>query len=173
MIHQKFQIGMIASTHGIAGEVNVYPTTPDPVRFKKLKTVTMEDARGNETLLTIEHVKLGQKFVILKFKGYDSINDVERWKGRELTVPREHASKLAPGEVYSADLIGCEVFDVDNGEKLGVITEVIATAANDVYEMEPVTGGEHVMIPAIKSCIRSLEPENNKVVIYKMPGLMD
>ena len=33
----RFQVGVIASTHGLAGEVNVFPTTQDPSRFKKLK----------------------------------------------------------------------------------------------------------------------------------------
>ena len=37
----RFQVGVIASTHGLQGEVNVFPTTEDPNRFKKLKKVTL------------------------------------------------------------------------------------------------------------------------------------
>ena len=167
-----FQVGVIASTHGIAGEVNVFPTTDDPMRFKKLKEVTMESEREGNVLLHVQHVKVTKKFVIVKFTEYDNINQVERFRGNILTVPREKAVKLEPGEYYIQDLIGIDIFDED-GRRLGKLKDVIQTGANDVYEMERADGGDNVMIPAIKDCIKSVDLDNDRMIIHVMNGLMD
>lgn len=71
------QVGVITNTHGIKGEVKVFPTTDDPSRFKSLKNVFLDTGR-DRVELEIEQVKFFKQFVILKFKGYDSINDVEQ-----------------------------------------------------------------------------------------------
>ena len=93
------QVGIISSTHGIRGEVKVFPTTDDVNRFKKLKEVLLDT--GKETLpLTIEGVKFFKQFVILKFKGIDNINDIERYRGKSLYVTRENAVKLKKDEYF-------------------------------------------------------------------------
>jgi len=168
---QEFQVGVIASTHGIAGELNVFPTTDDPKRFKKLKEVSMENDRGERCLLHVERVKFSKKFVIVKFKEYSDINEVERFRGNKLIVPRKDAVHLNPGEYYVQDLIGIDIVDED-GNKLGVLKDVIQTGANDVYEMER-EGLSNVMIPAIKQCILDVNLDANKMIIHVMDGLLD
>ena len=73
-----FNVGIITSTHGLRGEVKVYPTTDDVKRFKRLKKVTLDTGRAQTsgTELEIESVKFFKQFAILKFKGIDSIEDV-------------------------------------------------------------------------------------------------
>ncbi|MBQ1290030.1 MAG: 16S rRNA processing protein RimM, partial [Lachnospiraceae bacterium] len=39
---EQFRVGVITSTHGLKGEVKVFPTTDDPERFRKLKKVTLD-----------------------------------------------------------------------------------------------------------------------------------
>ncbi len=168
---QKFQVGVIASTHGIRGEVNVFPTTDDPKRFKLLKEVTMESEREGAVLLHIQSVRFFKKFVIVKFKEFDDINQVERFRGNILTVPREQAVKLEEGEYYIQDLIGIDIVDED-GNKLGKLVDVIQTGANDVYEMERADGGPNVLIPAIKQCILDVNLDTNIMKIHVMDGLM-
>lgn len=130
----RFQVGVIASTHGLKGEVNVFPTTEDPERFKKLKKVTLHTQRGEEILLDVQSARFFKKFVIVKFKQFDDINDVEKFRGCELTIDRKDALKLEPGEFYCADLMGLSVED-EEGNVLGSITDILQTGANDVYEM--------------------------------------
>ena len=84
---EYLQVGAIASTHGIKGEVKVFPTTDDPARFRSLKQVILEGRREKLTL-EIEGVKFFKQFVILKFKGYDDINQVEGYKGCTLCTER-------------------------------------------------------------------------------------
>ncbi|MCR5101019.1 MAG: ribosome maturation factor RimM [Butyrivibrio sp.] len=177
---EKFQVGVIASTHGLKGEVNVFPTTDDPQRFKKLKKVTLNTPREGAKELEIEGVKFFKKFVIVKFKGLDRIEDVEKLRGAELTINREDAMPLDENEYYTADLIGLNVYDEDD-KLLGEIINVIQTGANDVYEMkrdesiidsEAENGSDTVLIPAIKDCIKEVDVEKGKMVIHVMKGLL-
>ena len=71
------QVGVITQTHGIRGEVKVFPTTDDVNRFKKLKE-TILDAGKEKITLEVEGVKFFKQFVILKFKGFDNISDREK-----------------------------------------------------------------------------------------------
>ncbi len=167
----RFQVGVIASTHGLAGEVNVFPTTQDPGRFKKLKKVTLHIQRGEEMELDIVSARFFKKFVIVKFKQFDNINDVERFKGCELTVDRKDAIKLSPGEYYCADLIGMTIVDEDMNE-LGTLTEILQTGANDVYEMTRTGSEEKILIPAIKECVKSIDVDSGRIIIHIMDGLM-
>ena len=125
------QVGAVTSTHGLAGEVKVFPTTDDPKRFKKLKQVLLDT--GKDMLpLGVEHVKFFKNMVILKFKGYDRIEDIMGFKGKNLYVTRENAVRLKKDEYFIADLIGMKVYTEDKAY-LGELTEVITTGANDVY----------------------------------------
>ena len=107
------QVGIITKTHGLRGEVKVFPTTDDARRFKKLKEVILDTGREKITL-EIEGVRFFKNLVILKFKGIDNINDIERNTGKSLYVTRENAVKLEKDEYFIADLIGIDVFRYDN-----------------------------------------------------------
>jgi len=111
------QVGIITSTHGVRGEVKVYPTTDDPRRFRRLKEVVLDT--GKEKMnLEIEGVKFFKQFVILKFKGLDNINDIEKYRQKSLYVTRKNAVRLQRDEYFIADLIGLKVQDED-GKELG------------------------------------------------------
>ena len=168
---ERFQVGVIASTHGLQGEVNVFPTTEDPSRFKKLKKVTLHTQRGEEIELDVVSARFFKKFIIVKFKQFNNINEVEKFRGCELTIDRKDAIKLQPGEFYCADLIGLTIVDEDDNE-LGTLTEILQTGANDVYEMTKKDSDEKVYIPAIKDCIRSIDMQEKKIIIHVMPGLL-
>ena len=169
---ESFQVGVIASTHGLQGEVNVFPTTQDPDRFKKLKKVTLHTQKGEEILLDVVSARFFKKFVIVKFKQFDDINEVEKFRGCELTIDRKDAIKLNKGEYYCADLIGLKIVDED-GKELGTLSEILQTGANDVYEMTRNDTDEKVYIPAIKDCVKEIDVEGGKIVIHVMDGLLD
>ena len=164
------QIGVIANTHGVRGEVKVFPTTDDPKRFKKLKQVIMDT--GKEQLkLEITEVKFLKNLVILKFKGIDNINDVEKYKGNGLFVTRENAVKCEKDEYFIADLIGVKAVTKD-GEEIGEIIDVLQTGANDVYIVER-PGRKDLLLPAIKECILNVDMKERIMQVFIMPGLDD
>ena len=168
-MEKQLQAGVITSTHGIRGEVKVFPTTDDAQYFRELKKVYLDT--GKEQIpLEIEHVKFFKQFAILKFKGIDNINDIEKYKGKSLMIDREDASPLGEDEYYIGDLIGMEVFTED-GNKFGVLKDVMETGANDVYIVDTPEHGE-ILVPAIHDCILDVDIEEKKMKIHLLPGLI-
>lgn len=164
------QVGIITQTHGIRGEVKIFPTTDDVNRFKKLKEVILDTGKEKK-VLEIESVKFFKNLVILKFKGIDNINDIERYKGKSLFVTRNNAVKLGRDEYFISDLIEIGVYD-EQDNYLGMLTNVIETGANDVYEVQ-FEDGREVLFPAIKQCILNVDMENRKMNVHIMEGLLD
>ena len=169
-MEQLLRVGVISSTHGVRGDVKVYPTTDDANRFKKLKKVVLDT--GREYIdLEISGVKFFKNQVILKFKGIDNINDIEKYKGKDLLVHREDAVKLEENENYVADLSDLKVV-TDEGQVLGCLTEVMETGANDVYVVETEDGKE-LLLPAIRDCILDVDLDEEVMTVHILPGLFD
>jgi len=164
------QVGVITSTHGIKGEVKVFPTTDDPNRFRALKDVVLDT--GKEQIpLEIEGVKFFKQYVILKFKGIDNINDIEKYRKMPLLVSRENAVELEEDEYYIGDLIGMDVYTDESEERFGVLKDVMETGANEVYIVQSERYGE-VLLPAIHECILEVDPEEKKMTVHLMEGLI-
>lgn len=182
------QVGIISSTHGLQGEVKVFPTTNDAKRFRKLKEVlldtgteeghsgeegrSMEEGHsGEKIILEIEGVKFFKQFVILKFKGLNHINDVEKYRQKSLYVTRENAVRLSKDEYFIADLVGLKVLDEEDQE-IGVLKNVLETGANDVYEIV-LSDGRELLLPAIKQCVLQVEVEEGWMKIHILDGLLE
>ena len=164
----RFRVGVIAGTHGLRGEVKVFPTTDEPARFLDLEKVILDTGREERTL-KIRSVKFFKKFVILGFEGMDRIEDVEKLKGSELLINREDAIPLEEGEYFIPDLLGLRV-KTDDGRELGVIKDVIETGANNVYDVRN-EDGARILIPAIPQCILDVRLEEGDMTVHLLPGL--
>ena len=106
---------------------------------------------------------------MLKFEGFDNINDVELYKGDYLYQERDHEGiELAEHEFYYSDIIGCTVF---NGEiPIGRVTNIIETGANDVWVVK---GDKEYMIPYIADVVKDVDIENKTIMITPLEGLLD
>ncbi|CDA88041.1 ribosome maturation factor RimM [Clostridium sp. CAG:230] len=164
-----FRVGVIANTHGIRGEVKVFPTTDDVKRFDYLKEAYI-DAGKEKIKVEVSNVRYFKNLVIVKFKGIDNINDIERYKGKDLLVTRENALPLEEGEYYLADIIGANVYTED-GILFGSLEDVIETGANLVYSVQH--EGKEVLLPVIDDCVKEVNVEEKKVIVHIMKGLLD
>ncbi len=167
-MEELLQVGVITTTHGVRGEVKVFPTTDDPARFKKLKDVILDNGKVKKDL-EIENVKFFKNMVILKFKGLDNINDVERFRQAKLLVTRENAVELEEDEYFIADLIGIKVTS-DGGEELGIIKDVLQTGANDVYVIAKENTPD-LLVPAIHDCVLAVDVEAQTMTVHLLDGL--
>ena len=168
-MEKQLQVGVISSTHGVRGEVKVFPTTDDVTRFRQLKKVYLDT--GREMLpLEIQNVKFFKQFAILKFKGIDNINDIEKYRGKSLMIDREDAVDLDEDEYFIADMIGMKVYTED-GSECGTLKDVMETGANDVYIIDSLEHGE-VLIPAIRECILDVDMDEERMTIHLMEGLV-
>lgn len=164
------RVGVIANTHGVRGEVKVFPTTDDVKRFKKLKEVIL-DAGREQKKLEISEVKFFKNMAILKFKGIDTLNEVEKFKGKDLLITREQAVPLKKDEFFICDLIGCQAVTED-GTEVGELVEVLQTAANDVFVIVGQNKKE-ILVPYIDDCVSNISMEEKKVTVRILPGMMD
>ncbi len=162
------QVGAITATHGLRGEVKVFPTTDDPKRYDDLKEVWLDTGKGLREL-EVERVRYFKNLVIVKFKGLDCIGDVEGYVKKPLYVTRDHAVKLEENEYFVADLIGLKVVD-DTGRQLGTLSDVLATGANDVYVVTE--GKQEILIPAIKQCILQVNLEEGLMTVHILGGML-
>ena len=170
-MENMLQVGAILDTHGLRGEVKVFPTTDDPSRYDDLEEVELLTKEGKYLHLEVERVRYFKNLVIVKFKHYDNINDIEQYKKCNLYVTRENAVELAEDEYFVADLIGLTAKS-DDGEELGTLTDVLTTGANDVYVIKGEDGGE-LLVPAIHDCVQEVNVEEGYVTLHLLPGLRD
>ena len=138
-------------------------------RFKKLKEVLLDTGKEIMTL-EIEGVKFFKQYAILKFKNYDNINDIERYKGKSLYVPRSNAVKLKKDEYFVADLIGIRVINEEDKE-IGTMTDYMETGANDVYTIT-MRDGRELLLPAIKQCVLDVDIEHKQMRVHILEGLL-
>lgn len=163
------KVGVITTTHGVRGEVKVYPTTDEAERFLDLEYVLLDTGKELRRL-TIQNVKFYKNLAILKFEGIDNINDIALYKGRDLWIPREEGQELGEDEYYIADLLGMNVF-LEDGSLFGTLKDVMETGANDVYVVTR-TDGSEVLLPAIADCIREVNIEEKSMTVHLMKGLL-
>ena len=170
-MEDMLRISVITTTHGIRGEVKVYPTTDDVNRFKDTDEVVLVTKSGNMTL-HVEGVKLFKNLVILKFKEFNNINDVEGFRKCDIMVTRENALPLEEGQYFLCDAIGATVYNEEDETEIGRVKDYMETGANDVFIIETKDGKE-VLFPIIDECIKDVDTENGKIIAHVMKGLMD
>ena len=168
-MEDRLRVGVITSAHGVHGEANVFPTTDDVNRFKKLKKVYIDCGREIRQC-EIEGVKFFKNMVILKFTDINDRNEIERYRSKDLLIDREDAVELGEDEYFICDLIGFDVVG-DDGKKLGVLKDVMTSSANDVYVVE-MSDGKELLIPAIRDCILKTDTEAKRIDVHLLPGLL-
>jgi 16S rRNA processing protein RimM len=166
-----YTVGKLVNTHGLRGEVRVISTTDFPdERFRTGSELYLFHPSLPQPLkLTVASRRSHKGFEIISFKGYPSINDVEKFKGGELKIPEEALMELGEDEYYIHQLVGCEVF-TEEGEELGKIVDVLQPGANDVWVVKGKRG--EILLPFIDDCIKEVDVENKRVVCHLMEGLL-
>ena len=149
-------VGQIINTHGIKGEVKVYPLTDDAKRFRKLETVYIDGIQRK-----ISWCKIQPDTVILKIEGIETPEEAYKYKDKYIEIKRENAVKLENDRYFVADIIGSRVID-ENNKELGNVFDVIVTGSNDVYWVK---GKEEVLVPALKSVIIKMDMEKKLITI--------
>ena len=158
-------VGRILAPWGIRGEVKVEVLTDFPERFAPQKVVYL-----NTRPLEIESCRPHKQQLVVKLATIDSVEDAEKLRGQDLTIPRSELSRLPEGQYYPFQIIGLKVVTTE-GELLGHITEIMTTGSNDVYIVEGKRG--EILIPAIEDVVKSIDLKKGKVVIEAIKGLLD
>ena len=164
-----FRIGQIVNTQGLKGEVRVYPYVDDIHRFDQLESFYLEKNFNKE--FEVERVRYKGNMVIMKIKDIDTIELAEKIKSKNIYIPREDSVDLDEDEFFIADMIGIDVFTV-NGEKVGVLKDVLQYSANDVYVVKDDNDKEY-LIPSLIKFVPEISIEENKMIIDPIKGMLD
>jgi 16S rRNA processing protein RimM len=158
-------VGYILAPWGLRGEVKVEVATDFPERLAPQKLVYL-----NARPLEIESCRPHKQHLVVKLATIDSVEDAEKLRGQDLTIPRSELYPLPEGQYYTFQLIGLKVVTTE-GKTLGRITEIMATGSNDVYIVEGKRS--EILIPAIEDVVKSIDLEKGKMVIEAIEGLLD
>ena len=167
---QHLDIGKIANTHGIKGELKIIPLTDDPSRFEDIDWLYIE-INNSLQKYNIESVKYLKSLIVLKFKEINDMSEAEKLKGCFLKIDRKYAIKLPEDTYFICDLIGCTVID-ENDFELGILKDIIKTGSNDVYIIKT-KGKKDLLIPVLKSVVKEISIENKKIIVKLPEGLLD
>lgn len=173
MSEQLYTIGKIVNTHGLMGELRIFPETDfAEERFAKGSQLVFVEPTTNARIpVTVELAREHRKMYIVKFKGFTHINEVEKYKGWLLKVEGKYMLELPEDEFYYHDIIGCRVV-TDEGEELGTISEILSPGANDVWVVKR-PSGKPVLLPYIDDVVLEVDIENKLVKVHVMEGLLD
>ncbi len=132
MSEKLVTVGRIVNSHGIRGELKVVPETDFPERFDKGNALIIVDSQNKQTPVTVQTSRLHKNMFILQFDQFSNINDVEKFKGSLLKIEAKEQQPLEEGEYYYHEIIGCKVI-TEEGQELGLVSEVLTPGANDVW----------------------------------------
>lgn len=168
MNSDKIRIGKIVNTHGLKGEVKVYPYTDYPERFKEISYLYMEDS---DEKISIDSVKTIKNMAVLKLSNINSIEEAEKNRNNFLFIDRDNAKELDEDETLISDMIGCKVYDIEDNY-IGVLDEVLQYSANDVYVIKSESGKTN-LVPAIKKFVPVVDIVNKKIIIDPIEGMIE
>ena len=163
-------VGKITNSHGIKGEVKILSFNDDLASFDYYKKLYIKNQTGFEEFV-IERKRSHKNMMIVKFTQFDNINDILKFKEKEVYVKKQDLPELENNEYYISDLIGLEVIDQDNNP-IGYLSQVFNYTNNDVYEITDTHGKKH-LVPAIKEFIQSINMDNKTITIITIDGLIE
>lgn len=162
-------IGRITRPHGVHGEVKVRPETDFPERFARLRRVLLLDERTAAARAAgVEGVRRQGEIVLLKLAGVDDVEAARALQGWAVAVPWAERVPLPADSYYLAEVVGLRV-RTSSGETLGTVTEVLRTAAHDVYRVSGEAG--EVFIPATREVVRTVDLQRGEMVVVLPEGL--
>lgn len=170
MNEELISIAKILNFHGIKGDAKLGFSKGREKQIESLKKVFAKK-NGEYIELTVSSVRFHKQFAIVKFKEFQTVNDVEEFKGCDLFLSRaEVEENLDNDEYLISDLIGMDVYDED-GSCIGTVTAVGENLANDLLSVKDANGKEH-LVPFVKEIVPVVDLKGRKVVVNNIVGLI-
>ncbi len=170
MNEELITIAKIVRTRGLRGEVVAESLTDFPDRFGDLETVSIIDSNGKSFEATLEKFWFQNDRVILKFKGFDTIEKAEALRNCSVCISENEAVELAEGEFYDWQLQECSVETLD-GTKIGHVKELLRTGGTEVLIVQGET--KEYLIPFASAICTEIDIENKLIRVNPPEGLLE
>ena len=162
-------IGQIVGVHGIKGNCKFRSYAESLSVFQSDGVVLVATSDGRQKPYEINWVKPHAKAALISFKGVDTRDLAEALIGCELFIEKCRLPDPEDGSYYWFDLIGLEVFDIDQ-KYLGRLESIIETGSNDVYVVKE--GDTEILIPALESVVQNIDLKNGRMQVALPEGLV-
>ncbi|HZJ76796.1 MAG TPA: ribosome maturation factor RimM [Oscillospiraceae bacterium] len=164
---KKLKVGKIINTHGIKGNLKIFPLTDYMERFEELDWLYID---GYDDKFYIKNVKYMPTVVLLSLEGYENIDSVKKFKDKHVLIDEGQREDLPEDTYYIADIVGLDVYTIKN-EYIGKIKDIIQTGSHDVYIIEGEDNKE-IMIPAVEEFIPEISLKEGKIIIDPIEGMI-
>jgi 16S rRNA processing protein RimM len=156
----RLVVGSILAPHGLRGEFKLRLQTDDPEHLLTLKRLYLGDEKAPRTVLG---ARMHQGNALIRLQGISSPETVDRLRGTKLSIRATDARPLAPNEYFLFQIIGLEVF-TETGDRLGKVTDLMETGANDVLVVTP-DDGPDILLPSHPDVVLNMDPAAGKVIV--------
>jgi len=165
---EKLLVGKIANTQGLKGHLKVFPYTTDKQEFDEFKYLIIE-GEGDEKF-EIEALRYQKNMAIVLFKGVKKIEEVEKYKNKEVFVLREDLGEMTEDTFMYSEIVGYSVVDEERGE-VGILEKVDTGAVHELLIVKK-ADGETFMIPCVKAFIEGFDHKEKVLRVKLIEGMM-
>ena len=124
-------LAVVTQPHGVSGRVKI-KSLADPEDSIRARTM-LEDASGAPVTFRVTGTAQGQ--YIIEVDGLRSREEAERWRGKQLGLPRAALPELPrDAQYYAADLVGLCV-ETEDGRAFGTVHAIQNYGAGDLLEL--------------------------------------
>jgi 16S rRNA processing protein RimM len=163
-------VGRISGAHGLNGAVRVRPDDPESESLARVNRIFLRRGSEIEERRLRSARRVNRETFKVAIEGIDDANAAETLRNAEVLLVEADLPPAGPGEFYYYQALGCEVLTTA-GERLGVVAEVFATGANDVWTVRDES--RELLVPVIEDVVESLDLEARRIVVRPLPGLLD
>jgi len=176
LLMERIDIGKISNSHGINGEVKLFPyTNLSEVIFALDNVLLFHPEKKKFFFSKVIEVKPSNKLYILRFQGVETISEAKNLQGFEVYIDKKEMPEIEDSEYYIYELIGMLV-KYEDGEIVGEVKDIMQTKANDILMIEKkVTEykSEETLIPLIQNFIVEMDKKNNIIIAKRMEWMED
>lgn len=169
MIKPYLEVGEFVTTHGIAGEIKLYPWSDDAAFLERFTTLYLDERGKNK--LKIEQLRVHKGMCLIKLEHVNTVENARSYVGKIAYIDRKDA-ELEPGQVFVQDLLEMKVVDAETGQQYGVIKEVTHPGRHDIYAVADAEGN-HYLFPAVEPFLQKIEIDTETVYVSPIPGMFE
>ena len=163
-------VGLIATVHGIRGELVVEPLTDDPGRMAAGATVLLQAPGGTAVPRRILGARSHKNRLLILLEGVPDRTAAEALRGGRLCVREEDLPALPSGQVWLHELPGMSVV-TEEGEGLGCVHRVLETGGDRRVLVVRGSRGEF-LLPFVEQFVRSVDRAARRITVRLIEGFL-
>lgn len=172
-------MGRLGRPHGIRGDLKLTPETDDPARFQALRRVYVGKTPDAVAERSVSNVRFqypkGKVVVLVKLDGLTTPEEADTLRNLNVYAATADLPPLADGEAFLHDLVGLDVWTVDDA---GDLAESIGTV-RDLYDGAQLLfgitrpDGSLVLLPDVPEFVLAVDLPARRLLVRPPEGLMD